>query len=223
MSDKSDVQKNKKRWPTKAVMRQIYEEGFWGGKELDFYSGDGSHKPEIVDPYVTVLKKFFQTFEHPISVCDLGCGDFNVGRQLLDYTQKYIAIDIVDTLITRNKRLFLLKNLHFQCLDIAKDTLPKANVAIVRQVLQHLSNAEILEIIPRLKQYQFILITEHLPLAAFESNLDIITSQGNRLKVNSGVVLTDAPFYLSPIKQEVLLDLKKDAKSCIKTTLYQNF
>lgn len=223
MSDKTDVNNNKNRWPTKAVMRQIYEESFWGGKELDFYSGDGSHKPEIIDPYVNVLKKFFQTFEHPISVCDLGCGDFNVGRQLVASTQKYIAIDIVETLVARNKTLFLNEKLQFLCLDIAKDALPQADVAIVRQVLQHLSNTEILEIIPRLNQYQFILITEHLPLASFESNLDMITGQGNRLKIKSGVVLTDAPFYLSPIKQEVLLELPVDAKSCIKTILYQNY
>jgi len=33
--------KPKKPWPTKAVMQQIYEQHLWGGKDFDFYSGEG--------------------------------------------------------------------------------------------------------------------------------------------------------------------------------------
>ena len=61
----------------------------------------------------------------------------------LKYTKKYIAVDIVENLIERNKTLFKEDNLEFHCLDIVEDDLPKADCIILRQVLQHLSNAEI--------------------------------------------------------------------------------
>jgi len=223
MSHQRKPQKSKKRWPTKAVMHQIYEKSMWGGAEFDFYSGDGSHTLALVNPYVDVVKDFLKGFEAPISVCDLGCGDFNVGHQLVSFTKEYFAIDIVDDLIERNKLVYKSENLTFKSLDICKDNVPKADVAIVRQVLQHLSNAEILEVTAKLESYKYLIITEHIPSIAFRPNLDLVTGQGNRLKLKSGVVVTEKPFSLKPLQQETLLELPVDAKSVLKTILYQNF
>jgi 2-polyprenyl-3-methyl-5-hydroxy-6-metoxy-1,4-benzoquinol methylase len=88
-------------WPTKDAMEQVYEKNLWGGNTADFYSGEGSHLPEIVTPYITVVSGFLQSFENPLTVCDLGCGDFNIGKELVKYSKKYIAIDIVENLIER--------------------------------------------------------------------------------------------------------------------------
>ena len=82
----------------------------------------------------------------------------------------------------------------FDCKDLAKDSLPPANCAILRQVLQHLSNVEIQAILKKLVQYQYVIITEHIPLGSFEPNKDIISGQGIRLKKGSGVVIQEAPF-----------------------------
>ena len=195
----------------------------WGGAEFDFYSGDGSHTLALVNPYVEVIKNFLKGFETPITVCDLGCGDFNVGHQLVSFAKEYFAIDIVDDLIERNKLVYKDQNLTFKTLDMCKDNLPKADVAIVRQVLQHLSNAEILEVTSKLRGYTYLIITEHIPSFAFMPNLDLITGQGNRLKLKSGVVITEKPFNLKPLRQQTLLELPIDTKSVLKTILYQNF
>ncbi|WP_047416619.1 class I SAM-dependent methyltransferase [Cellulophaga sp. Hel_I_12] len=223
MSPQRKTQKSKKRWPTQAVMHQIYEKSMWGGAEFDFYSGDGSHSLALVNPYVEVVKNFLKGFEAPITVCDLGCGDFNVGHQLVSFAKEYFAIDIVDDLIERNKLVYKDQNLTFKTLDVCKDDLPKADVAIVRQVLQHLSNAEILEVTSKLRGYTYFIITEHIPSFAFTPNLDLVTGQGNRLKLKSGVVLTEKPFNFKPLRQETLLELPIDTKSVLKTILYQNF
>ena len=50
----------KKPWPTKAVMKQIYEQNLWGGKAFDFYSGIGSHDPMMVNLYVKTVTDFFK-------------------------------------------------------------------------------------------------------------------------------------------------------------------
>ena len=61
-------------------MEQIYEKNLWGGAEFDFYSGKGSHEAQIVNPYIAVVTSFLTSFVDSLVVCDLGCGDFNVGK-----------------------------------------------------------------------------------------------------------------------------------------------
>lgn len=212
---------NKKPWPTKAAMSQIYEQHLWGGKAFDFYSGEGSHIPNITKPYLDAVTSFLKSHRNSLSVCDLGCGDFNIGKQLLNNTKRYIAIDIVPSLIERNKTKFKVSHLEFHCLDISKDELPIADCVILRQVLQHISNAEIISIIKKLRVYKYLILTEHLPTGDFIPNKDIISGQGIRLKHNSGVDLLKSPFNLNPIHQTVLNTIVLDNNNGrIVTTLF---
>ncbi|WP_104735801.1 class I SAM-dependent methyltransferase [Hanstruepera ponticola] len=216
--------KYKKPWPTKAVMEQIYDQHLWGGHDFDFYSGEGSHKPEIIKPYLERVISFLKTHHAALEVCDLGCGDFNIGKQLTPYTKKYIAIDIVEDLIERNKKLYHEVHLEFHCLDISKDKLPAADCIILRQVLQHLSNAEILDITKKLEDYKYVILTEHLPNDDFTPNLDIISGQGIRHKHNSGVNLLKSPFHLKVKNQSVLHEhILPNENGCIKTILYTTY
>ncbi|GAA4799844.1 hypothetical protein GCM10023330_01570 [Litoribaculum gwangyangense] len=202
-------------------MEQIYNHHLWGGNDFDFYSGEGSHDPKIIDPYLESVTDFLKSHETPLVVCDLGCGDFNIGIQLTKHTKKYIAVDIVENLIERNKTIFKKDNLEFFCLDITKDELPAADCVILRQVLQHLSNAEIQKINEKLIDFKYVVLTEHIPKGLFKPNLDIISGQGNRTKINSGVDLLQAPFNLK-IKENICLDtyILENHKGQIVTNLY---
>lgn len=221
-----EVNKNslKRSWPTKAVMTQIYDLKLWGGKNVDFYSGEGSHDPEIINPYLANLIAFLKSHNNDLVVCDLGCGDFNIGKHLTKFTKKYIAIDIVESLIDRNKKLYKEDNLEFHCLDITNDKLPFGDCIILRQVLQHLSNNEIQEVIKKIAAYKYIILTEHIPSGNFTPNIDIISGQSIRLKQNSGVNLLETPFNLK-IKNQKLLDefILENNKGRIATTLYNMF
>lgn len=219
-SDNKSAKRNKKPWPTKKAMQQVYQERLWGSGASEFYSGEGSHLPEIVEPYVKTVIDFLSQFNKNISVCDLGCGDFNIGKELVSYTEKYIALDIVPELILRNQNLFQIPNLEFHCLDIAKDDLPIADCAIIRQVLQHLSNAEVLQITRKLKLYKYIIVTEHLPSDEFIANVDIISGQGTRLKKKSGIQLLQPPFNLKIVEENELLKVT-DQHGVIVTNLYK--
>ncbi len=215
--------KAKTPWPTKAVMTQIYEKHFWGGKDHDFYSGWGSHDPKITKPYLDSITKFLSSFPELLTVCDLGCGDFNIGKHLFNHAKTYIAVDIVPSLIERNKKRFQADNLEFHCLDIAKHELPIADCIILRQVLQHLSNTEIKNILKKTEGYKYIILTEHIPLGNFIPNKDIISGQGIRLKQNSGVDVLRPPFNLKnkDAKHLTTYYLDDPTKSQIITTLYQ--
>jgi len=83
------IKRNKKPWPTKDAMTQIYEQHLWGTNHKPFYSGEGSHNPTLVKPYLQVVQAFLKSFKAPISVCDLGCGDFNIGKELVKYPKIY--------------------------------------------------------------------------------------------------------------------------------------
>nr|WP_262910957.1 class I SAM-dependent methyltransferase [Flaviramulus multivorans] len=205
-------------------MTQVYKKKLWGGNAYDFYSGYGSHDSNITTPYIEVVRDFLTAFKEPLVVCDLGCGDFNIGKNLVHYTKKYIAIDIVESLITRNKKMFVAENLEFFCLDIVKDELPPADCIILRQVLQHVSNAEILNVVDKLYNFKYIILTEHIPLGTFAPNKDIISGQGIRLKQNSGVNILEPPFNLKVIDKTVLNEhILKNNKGRIVTTLYKLF
>lgn len=221
---KKSSKKKEKPWPTKDAMEQVYEMKLWGSKGTDFYSGLGSHHPEILDPYIEAVTSFLGSFEDPLTVCDLGCGDFNVGKELVRHAKKYVAVDIVKELIDRNKERFKAENLEFLCLDIASDDLPAGDCAILRQVLQHLSNTEVKRITKKLVNYKYVILTEHIPEGDFKPNEDIISGQGIRLKKQSGLDLLAPPFGLKVENEKELLSVpSQHSNGVIVTTLYTMF
>ena len=75
-----------------------------------------------------------------------------------------------------------------------------------------------------LYQFKFVIITEHIPKYNFIKNIDIISGQGIRLKKNSGLDVTSAPFNFKVIDKKQLLKLNVIAKDeLIVTKLYQMF
>jgi hypothetical protein len=215
------VKKNKIHWPTKRVMEQVYNQGLWGENNTPFYSGSGSHDLEIIVPYIETVIRFLKKFSPLLTVCDLGCGDFNIGKEIAPFSSKYIAIDIVDALILYNKIKHETENIRFKCLDIATEALPKTECVIIRQVLQHLCNTEIESILKKLYQFKYIILTEHLPDGEFIPNLDILSGQGIRLKKNSGIDIEAYPFNFKALKKELLRTSYKAYKGVIVTTLYE--
>jgi SAM-dependent methyltransferase len=221
---KNKPKKNKIPWPTKKAMEQIYNQHLWGNNAADFYSGFGSHNPAIVKPYVEVVKEFLTSFKYSLTVCDLGCGDFNIGKELVQYAKNYIAVDIVSDLITHNKEHFRAENLEFNCLNIAIDDLPSGDCALIRQVLQHLSNAEVQSIVNKLSAFKYVILTEHLPTGSFIANKDIISGQGIRLKKHSGLHLLAPPFNFKIKEEKELVSFNLDSgKGVLVTTLYEVF
>ncbi len=219
--DENQPKRTKQPWPTKEAMEQVYEKKLWGENGDDFYSGEGSHLPEFVQPYIDVVIGFLSSFDPPLNVVDLGCGDFNVGKELVKHAGKYIAVDIVPALIARNQASFQADNLTFRCLDLAKDPLPAGDCALLRQVLQHLSNAEVQQILSKLTAFNYIILTEHLPQGTFVPNKDIISGQGIRIKQQSGVDVTAPPFNLKVQAKKELLSIPfVSGKGLIVTTLY---
>lgn len=97
----------------------------------------------------------------PLSI--LGA-DFQVGRALLDRLPDatYFGCDIVPKFVDFNNRNFSGPNVKFENLDIVSGDLPAGDVCLVRQVLQHLSNADISLFMKR-QSYPVLSVTEGQP------------------------------------------------------------
>jgi SAM-dependent methyltransferase len=176
------------------VFAAAYAENAWGGEAGAFYSGSGSDEPFIA-PYCAMVRDFI--VRHGIrSVLDVGCGDFRAGRLLQMEGVAYVGVDVVPALIERNRRLFGSETVSFCCLDAVEDPLPAADLVLVRQVLQHLSNAQIAKVLERLGAYPHVLVTEHLaaPGSAAAPNLDKPHGGDTRLPDDSCVRIDLPPF-----------------------------
>jgi hypothetical protein len=212
--------------PAKEIFSAIYRERKWGTRpDDDFSSGSGSHIPSAVLPYVDAVRRFLVSRPSPPSLVDLGCGDFNIGKQLRPYCGRYVACDVVPALIQRNKNKFASMKVEFRCIDIIEDDLPDGDVVILRQVLQHLNNAQILRVVHKLYRYKFLVLTEHVPTkSGFPPNRDKATGGRIRLPQGSGVVLTEFPFLLRVTSESTICTTNQPLdqySGFIKTTLYE--
>jgi hypothetical protein len=201
----------------------IYENNRWGTDKTGgvFYSGPGSHDPDIINDYIALLGKIIQ-LNNITSICDVGCGDFNIMKQVIDDRIRYTGIDVVEKLIEYNNRTYGKDNCLFKCLDAAiPDTiLPDAELIVVRQVLQHLDNKSIATILEKCKKYKYALITESIYINASEYNID--KPVGGGIRINSGIIPEMAPFNLSNTVTLLVVARKSEPKTCLRTTLTIN-
>ena len=184
---------NRQRTPEQ-VFSRIYERGLWGGMPGTFCSGSGSSDEHAVE-YVKALGRYVE--RHGIRrIVDLGCGDFAIGRRITTLGVDYTGVDVVPALIRSHSARFGNNHVRFVHLDITKDELPNAELCLIRQVLQHLSNDQIKQVLPKLARYRHVLVTEHFPGpgGTVVPNKDKTHGHDTRVEDDSAVFLEHAPF-----------------------------
>jgi SAM-dependent methyltransferase len=191
------------------VFTNIYRNGDWGGADEDaadiFYSGPGS-SAAAAKPYIDAVRAFIAT-EAIDSVIDIGCGDFRVGQAIAACGVRYLGVDIVAPLIARNQTKFGSDTVRFMTGNVIEDDLPDAQLCLVREVFQHLSNHQIAHALARLRKYPFVLVTDYQPPPerVFTPNRDKPHGRDIRLFDNSALALDKPPFSLPNV--EVFLDV----------------
>lgn len=205
------------------IFTEIYERGIWGQSRTGerYYSGSGSHDEAITGPYIAAVEAFLDSFPEKPDVVDLGCGDFAIGARIKQKCKQYVACDIVPSLIEHHRAAHAGSDVRFEIVNLARDPLPAGDIAFIRQVLQHMSNAEIAAAIPKLKaQYRYLIVTEHVPAGEFVPNKDKAPGADIRTANGSGVVLTAEPFSLSVIEARLLCEGEEHGAK-IQTYLYR--
>ena len=157
-------------WHRRRAFQGAYGNGQWGlEKDTEFFSGAGS-RGDCASVYVErisiIIESHSRESDRPLSVVDLGCGDFSVGRELLKRTEnmKYIGCDIVPELIQAHTANVKDPRVSFRELDIVTGDLPDGDICLVREVLQHLCNSDVSRVLRKLAKYKDIYITEARPV-----------------------------------------------------------
>jgi 2-polyprenyl-3-methyl-5-hydroxy-6-metoxy-1,4-benzoquinol methylase len=186
----------------------IYLHGLWN-EDPNTPSGTGSAGAWAVG-WVALVKDFVA--KHDVhSITDIGCGDFNVGSQICAAVEKYNALDVSTEIIRINKeRYSSLGQVNFRQANACEDALPVADLATIRQVLQHLTNAQIEAILKNVAGagFKYLLVAEHQPKddKLVKPNLDM-QSQSTKIRLGfgSGIYLDQPPFS-RPVRQVAQFD-----------------
>lgn len=193
------------------VFTAVYHQGKWGRESDRFDSGAGSADNAATVAYLDLIRKeaVARGFEGKRWL-DLGCGDFRIGGRLRELAGSYTAVDVVLPLIEYHRGHWMGPPVDFLHLDVTSgEPLPEADVVFVRQVLQHLSNRQIQQVLNRLRNYPLVYITEHVPSGGRMkiANLDMAHGSGIRLYRDSGVDLTAPPFQVPADQLRKLLEV----------------
>lgn len=180
--------------PAREAFERIYREGLWAknaqGKGT---SGYGSTL-EFTKLYRIFLQDFLAAYQVR-SVLDAGCGDWEFSQAIDWKGIGYLGVDIAPSVIAANQRRFGAANVRFAVADIVRDELPAADLLLVKDVLQHLSNADIALFLRQLPRYRHVLIVNDvLPDSLSAPAADIPTGRYRPIDV------TQPPFSLAGTK-----------------------
>ena len=89
-------------------------------------------------------------------------------------------------------------------------------------MLQHLSNTDIKQFLPKLKGgFKYLVLSEHLPSGTdFPHNNEKPTGHNIRLDTGGGLVLTSSPFNLEVNEERILCEVA-EFNGVIRTILYR--
>jgi len=145
----------------KELFSHIYAKNVWGNG-----SGSGSG-PKYCLKYMKLLQKLIKKKKIK-NVLDLGCGDWQFS-QYMDWgsLDSYVGLDVVSSVVERNKEMFGKKNIAFHKCDISNVGKiepffgKEEQLVIIKDVLMHWKNEEIENWIHRVMKlpFRYLLVT----------------------------------------------------------------
>ena len=145
----------------KEIFEKIYNHNLWNGNNKNIpLSGPGSSLKNAENCSSTLNKFIYDN--RCKSVLDLGCGDLtwiSKTQFFNDPSINYTGVDVVESLITSHSTNYPKNN--FLCEDLVNyNNFNFSSLIIIRDVIFHLKNEEILTIFDNIKnKFDFLLIT----------------------------------------------------------------
>lgn len=119
----------------KEMFESIYDTNYWGGNMSK--SGRGSD-PDQTEVLVSVLREFMERQNISVMV-DLGCGDCTwVKEVMINPLRYYVGVDIVHSLILKNKKQYGDAYHTFLEKDVTRFVPPSTEMILCRDVMCHL-------------------------------------------------------------------------------------
>ena len=139
----------------------IYKSKNWKGIGDGSLSGAGSNE-NTTHNIKLELQNFFNQKKIQ-SILDIPCGDWKWMSNMDFECINYIGCDVVKEMIDKNNKLYAKDNVKFLVKSLIDDDLPKADIIIVRDLLVHLDNSDILKCLENIKRsdFKYIAITNY--------------------------------------------------------------
>ncbi|MBI4120774.1 MAG: class I SAM-dependent methyltransferase [Parcubacteria group bacterium] len=157
---------------------EIYKKHKWL-----FGSGTGSIAA-LNRPYITFINTILKKHTDIRTVVDIGCGDWQIGRNLELGDREYIGCDVSRFILEKTKAKFSAPKRQFIHLDAVTDELPDGDLVIVRDVLQHLSHKEVGRVLSKLEKYKYVIIQNDIR-GGGTKNRDIQTGEFRPLDITA--------------------------------------
>ncbi len=162
-----------------STFEEIYKKNIWG-----FGSGNGS-SPATTIAYRNFLEHFINLNDIK-SVLDVGCGDWQFSKYIDFGSATYVGVDVVEFLISENQKRFGSELVQFKVAPVDPRELPHAELLIMKDVLQHLTDKQILfyrdNVFPR---YSLCLITNSWKATSYDRNVDVRTGEFRALDLRA--------------------------------------
>ena len=141
------------------VFSEIYHTNAWNDSESVSGRGSTLARTKVIMSHLPLLLQEL----HAATLLDAACGDFNWMRHTDLGNVRYVGVDVVPDLISRNRHLYEEQRRTFILADVTRDRLPHADVILCRDCLIHLSFKSIQETINNFKRTgaQYLLCTTH--------------------------------------------------------------
>lgn len=152
----SSPRENAAEGEMRSAFSAIFDSAAWD-ETRQSRSGPGSW-PALTAEYRQILQDVLRS-KAVRSVVDVGCGDWASSREI-DWTGiSYVGVDVVPAMINSLNATYGTEQIRFICADVVNAELPRADLAIVKDVMQHWPNEAIHSLLRRLPQFRYALIT----------------------------------------------------------------
>lgn len=179
------------------MIQERFEE-IYARNEWLYGSGEGSLLAHNLS-YIAFLEGFLAEYQIK-SVVDLGCGDWQFSEFVNWGDVSYRGYDVVSQIIAANDERFSDDDTKFILYSGEPSELPSADLLIAKDVLQHLSDARVAEVLRHLPRFRYALVTNSLDPHGETINRDTPDGGGRYLDI------TKPPFN---IEAEIVFEFKK--------------
>lgn len=194
---------------------EVYKNKVWGANEEgEGCSGSGA-KLETTEEYRNYLQTFLNDNDIR-TVVDVGCGDWAWSWAIDWSNTHYYGYDVVKSLIQKNQANYSSPNIHFIYGDATAIDLPKADLLLCKDVLQHLTLKDIHSLIAQFHKFKYCIIqndVDNLYGKDPNHNGEIPRGSGRSLD------LTEPPFSLPG--EKVLTYQEKGRMNIKQITLFR--
>lgn len=166
----------------------IYEKSVWG---KNWKGEGGSGKGDGTSPDSKMWIKYITDFikEHNIkTLADLGCGDWKFSR-FIPWEQlgvQYVGYDVVEKVVENNNKEYASSHVQFEHGDITTADVKGYNLVIIKDVLQHLSDEDVVKVLDKvLAQNKYVIIKNGYKFGSLTTRKNPQANEWNERNINN--------------------------------------